>query len=217
MRVAPADRVLVTPLVVRIWHWVHALGIVALLASGAALRFPERIRWFGDYRNAVAVHDVSGVVLTAAFALWIVHYGAVAGRLRRVYLPTLEDLWPGLWRQAAFYFWGFFKGAPHPYETGPERRFNPLQKISYGFMMLVMTPLVCASGILLLDVTTLRQWLAALGGLKIVIGAHFLLGAAFLAFLFVHVYLSTMGRTPGALFRTMWTGWEEKPRDAEAD
>ena len=211
------DRVEVTPLAVRLWHWAHALGVVALLASGAAIRFPDAVRWFGDYRSAVNVHDVVGVVVSGSFLVWLLYYGLVARRLRKVYLPTREDLWPGLVRQGVFYFWGYFRGAPHPYQTGPERRFNPLQKIAYAAVMLVLTPLACATGLLLVDVTALRQWLVALGGLKLVIGAHFLLGAAFLAFIFVHVYLSTMGHTPGALFRTMWTGWEEQPPQVEVD
>lgn len=75
--------------------------------------------------------------------------------------------------------------------------------------MFVLVPVICLSGILLLNITPLRQWLFLVGGVKLVISVHFLVGACFFAFLFIHVYLATMGHTLLAHFKPMWTGWEE--------
>ncbi len=49
----------------------------------------------------------------------------------------------------------------------------------------------------------------AVGGIKFLDGAHFLIACAFCAFLFTHAYLATLGHTPLAHFKPMWTGWEE--------
>ncbi len=49
-----------------------------------------------------------------------------------------------------------------------------------------------------------------IGGLKLIVGLHFILACSLCAFLFTHVYLATLGHTPFAHFVPMWTGWEEE-------
>jgi hypothetical protein len=56
----------------------------------------------------------------------------------------------------------------------------------------------------------LRELILLIGGLKILVGLHFLLACSLFAFLFTHVYLATLGRTPLAYVKPMWTGWEEE-------
>jgi len=70
-------------------------------------------------------------------------------------------------------------------------------------------PLVSLSGILLMNVSPLRELVLAAGGLKLLVGLHFLLACSLTAFLFTHVYLTTLGKTPTAHITPMWTGWEE--------
>jgi len=71
-------------------------------------------------------------------------------------------------------------------------------------------PLVALSGILLTNVSPLRETVILLGGLKILVAVHFLLACSLVAFLFTHVYLATLGKTPMAYIKPMWTGWEEE-------
>jgi thiosulfate reductase cytochrome b subunit len=121
----------------------------------------------------------------------------------------MEETKRGLLRQAIFYFYYYFLGRPNPHVATPENKFNPMQKMAYAAMMLILLPLVIATGIMLLNVAPLRALLMAVGGIKLVDGAHFLLACAFCAFLFTHGYLATLGHTPLAHFKPMWTGWEE--------
>ncbi len=85
-----------------------------------------------------------------------------------------------------------------------------MQKATYLVIMLVLLPLVIFSGALLMYVAPLRELLLLLGGIKMLVGTHFLLACCFTAFLFVHIYLATLGHTPLAHFKPMWNGWEEE-------
>jgi thiosulfate reductase cytochrome b subunit len=192
----PKERILMTAMPIRIWHWVNALAIVTLCVTGAQIRFPEYVNLFGTYKSAIRLHNTAGIVASISYLLWLGYYLLGARSLYRVYFPTLEDLRRGLLRQAIFYF-------------SPENKFNPMQKMAYLVMMLILVPLIVATGILLLNVEPLRVWMTMAGGIKFIDGAHFLLACAFCAFLFTHGYLATLGHTPLAHFKPMWTGWEE--------
>ncbi len=127
-----------------------------------------------------------------------------------LYVPTKEDLKHGLLRQAKFYLLTYFLGwMPNPHHATPENKFNPMQKSAYLAIMFVLMPLVSLTGILLTNVAPLRELVLLMGGLKILVGVHFLLACSLFAFLFTHVYLATLGHTPMAYIKPMWTGWEE--------
>jgi len=197
------------PTPVRIWHWLNALGIITLCVSGAQIRYPEYLNIFGSYRGAVLLHDVAGIVVALSFSLWFFYYSFGPHTLARIYVPTAEDLKHGVLRQAFYYFFLYFFGHPNPHHPTPDNKFNPMQKSAYLAIMFVLVPLVSLSGILLMNVSPLRELVLAAGGLKLLVGLHFLLACSLTAFLFTHVYLTTLGKTPTAHITPMWTGWEE--------
>ncbi len=203
------DKIYLTPTVVRIWHWINALGIVTLCLTGVQIRFPDYAPIFGAYKNAIRLHDTAGIVVSILYLLWLGYYLLVERSLRKLYIPSWKDLSKGLVKQARYYLIDYFKGKPNPHISTPENKFNPLQKTAYMVFMLVLLPLVIVSGLLLLNLMPLRRWVLMAGGLRFLVGAHFLLACCFVAFLCVHVYLATMGHSVLAHFKTMWTGWEE--------
>lgn len=203
------ERIYLTPTPVRIWHWLNAFGIVTLCVTGAQIRFPEYVNVFGTYRAAIMLHNTAGIVVSVSFLLWLFYYLFVARTLVRLYVPGMEDLRYGLLRQAKYYFFTYFLGRPSPHVCTPDNKFNPLQKSAYLVIMMVLLPLVIVSGLLLLNIVPLRSLILMIGGLKLLIGIHFLLACCFCAFLFTHIYLATLGHTPFAHFKPMWTGWEE--------
>lgn len=202
------ERIYLTAMPIRIWHWVNALAIVTLCLTGAQIRFPEYINFFGTYKSAIRLHNTAGIVSSATYVLWLGYY-IISRRLWRTYVPTVEEAKSGIVRQAMFYFFFYFFGRPNPHVATPENKFNPMQKAAYLVMMLVLLPLIIATGILLLNVAPLREWVMMGGRIKFLVGAHFLLACSFCAFLFTHAYLATLGHTPLAHFKPMWTGWEE--------
>jgi thiosulfate reductase cytochrome b subunit len=203
------------PTPVRIWHWLNALGIVTLCVTGAQIRFPEYVNLFGTYKSAIALHNTAGIVVAISFVLWIAYYLVFAGTLKQLYVPTKGDIQSGMLRQAIFYFFNYFLGKPNPHHTAPDNKFNPMQKAAYLVIMFVLVPLVIVTGFMLLNIEPLRNTLLMIGGLKMVVGLHFILACCLCAFIFTHFYLATLGHTPFAHFVPMWTGWEEVEEEHE--
>ena len=202
-------KIYLQPTPVRIWHWLNAFGIVTLAVTGAQIRFPEYIQLFASYKSVILLHNTAGLVVAASFSLWFFYYGLVARNIRKIYVPTKDDLQVGLLRQAKFYLLTYFLGWPNPHHATPEDKFNPMQKSAYMAIMFVLMPLVALSGILLTNVSPLREVVILIGGLKLLVAVHFLMACCLIAFLFTHVYLATLGKTPMAYIKPMWTGWEE--------
>lgn len=197
------------PTPVRIWHWLNALGIVTLCISGAQIRFPEFITICGSYRSAILLHNTAGIVVALSFSIWFFYYKWVSGALTSLYVPKMDELSYPLLRQLLFYCYGYFKGASSPFHATPDSKFNPMQKSAYLAIMFVIVPFVSLSGIALLNIGPIRQILLMVGGLQILVIVHFLLACMLGAFLMTHVYLATLGSTPLAYLKPMWTGWEK--------
>ena len=204
-----------TPMPIRIWHWLNAFGFITLFLTGIQIRFPEYMNIFGSYKAAIRLHNTAGTVVSASYLLWLFYYLFVSGTLARLYIPTFTDIRQGILRQSIFYFFNYFLGSPNPHHATPENKFNPMQKTAYLMIMIVLLPLVIVSGYLLMYVEPLRGIITLFGGIKVLVGLHFLIACCFCAFLFVHIYLATLGETPLAYFKPMWSGWEEQEKHGE--
>lgn len=205
----PGAKIFLTPMPIRIWHWLNALAIVTLCATGAQIRFPEYLNLFGTYRGAIVLHNTAGVVASLSFLVWLGYYLLVGRNLRKLYVPSTDDLRTGFLRQGAYYLYYYFTGGPNPHHSTPDNKFNPLQKAAYLVMMLALVPLTVVTGVLLLKMEPLEGLVMVIGGLRLVTAVHYLLACALTAFLTTHIYLATLGRTPLEHFKPMWTGWEE--------
>ena len=195
-----ADRLYLFTRFERFWHWSQAALIITLLFSGFAIHGSHALL---DFRTAVEVHEVAAWLL---IALWIfaIFWHFTTGQWRQ-YIPTLSNIR----RVALYYARGIFIGAPHPYKVTAERKHNPLQRIAYLGVLVLINPLIWISGLLYLFWGRLEPLLPDWLALEAVALAH--TGGAFLMliFLIVHVYLTTTGHTPLAHIRAMITGWEE--------
>ena len=93
-------------------------------------------------------------------------------------------------------------------QSPQDEEYNPLQKLAYTSVFLILTPLVLLSGLAMspqLDVAF--NWLpAAFGGRQAARTVHFILAFAFLLFAFGHVFMVV---TTGMVnnMRCMLTGW----------
>jgi thiosulfate reductase cytochrome b subunit len=85
-----------------------------------------------------------------------------------------------------------------------------MQKLTYDLIMLLVVPLQFLSGLLLWDAQRFSGAVAFFGGVRTVDTVHVLFFIFFSAFLPVHAYLATLGHTPGAHFKAMFTGYEEE-------
>lgn len=177
----------------RFWHWTQAVLVLGLMFTGARLHgLIDGPSW----STAFSLHLIAAGLL---IVLWIfaIFWHFTTGAWRH-YLPTLRNLVPVI----RYYAWGIFKGEAHPARPTIRRKHNPLQRISYLFLKLIINPAIWASGILYLTI--------GLTGLDLEAVAWFHLVAAYAMAIFVaiHVYMATTGDTPGAYLKAMTTGYE---------
>jgi len=170
------------------------------LRHGRTDTFPEYANIFGTYKAAIRLHDIAGVTVSISFVLWIFYYLFIARSLVRLYVPNMDDIKRGLFRQAFFIFFTYFLGEQNPHTATIDSKFNAIQKMSYLFIMFLLLPLVIVSGLVLMNVAPLRGWIIMIGGIKFLVDAHYLIACSFCAFLCVHVYMATLGHTPFSIF-----------------
>jgi predicted CXXCH cytochrome family protein len=199
----PEEKILLHPLLERIWHWVQALCIVMLIITGILLHWPEHFP--GWFQWAVTLHNWFGVALVISFVVWLV-YNLGTGRIKH-YIPRKGEIPGGLITQAKFYGYGIFKHEPHPYAPTEDNKFNPLQKIAYLKFQVLLMPVLLISGILYLYPDYFAGIITAIGGTVVLGTIHWILAALFAAFLVAHLYLATTGETIGENFKAIIFGY----------
>ena len=201
-------RVYVHPLPVRIWHWINAFGFVAMIVTGFQIRYIGLIDLM-SFRTAVELHDWIGFILIGNFFVWLLFY--LFSDKIKVYHPELSPMkhFRASFRQLLYYGYGIFKGDPNPHHVSVYQKFNSMQSMSYQVIMLLLVPLQFWTGVLLWDVKRFSGMIDLLGGVRVVDTAHVLIFIFFSGFIFIHVYLATLGHTRWAHIESMITGYEE--------
>jgi thiosulfate reductase cytochrome b subunit len=102
-----------------------------------------------------------------------------------------------------------FKGEKAPFPVGKERKFNPLQQVSYVIIMYVALPLLFVTGWALLFPEFILKRFLGFSGVFLSAQLHIAMGFLVSVFLIIHLYVSTMGRTVFSNFRSIMDGWQE--------
>lgn len=187
----------------RFWHWTQASLIIFLAMTGFEVHGSYSI--FG-FEKAVAFHRTASWMLIGLI-VFAIFWHITTGEWRH-YIPTTKQLKD----QVRYFLSGIFKGEPHPTEKTHLSKLNPLQRIVYLGFKIVLIPLTIGSGILYMMYKTFDQnHLVVIENYPLAsIAFWHTLGALLLmAFLIVHVYMTTTGRTPTSNIKAMITGYEE--------
>ena len=163
----------------RLWHWVMAVSVIALILTGLQIHFPGRINLFGASR-AVSIHNFFAVVLMINAFLALFYHLATAAI--RQFLPEREGLAEELTNQTKYYLRDIFKGLPAPFRRTPERKLNVLQQITYFSLLNVLFPLQIVTGALIWLVGTYPSFGPMVGGLSIIAPLHNLGSWMFITF-----------------------------------
>lgn len=197
-----SKRVLIYTRFNRFWHWSQALLIILLGLTGFEIHGSFRLLGF---ERAVTLHNwLAGAfgVLVAFAIFW--HFTTDQWRH---YTPTRRHLR----EMIHFYLRGIFRGEYHPFKKTEIAKLNPLQRLTYLSLKLLIFPIQGLTGLGYFYYGDL----AARGYLPDGIGTIALIhtaGAfALLAFLIAHIYLTTTGETLTANVKAMITGWEGPP------
>lgn len=203
---APTKRVLMYDAYRRFWHWLQAVSIVALLATGLIIHRPDLFAAF-SFSAVVSLHNILAALLVINAALSLFYH--LATERIREFIPRPYGFFDDAIRQTKYYLAGIFKGEPHPFDKRPDDRLNPLQKLTYLGILNVLLPLQIVTGALMWGVQRWPEVAGALGGLPLLAPFHSLVAWLFASFILAHVYLTTTGATPLEAIRGMVTGYEE--------
>ncbi len=185
----------------RLWHWLQALMIMVLIVTGCDIHFAQF--QLMPFERAIAVHNATAfafIILTLLSVFWHITTGQW-----KQYIPTNKKLGAMI----GYYLTGIFLGAPHPTQKTPEARLNPLQRIAYLMVNVVLLPLVVVSGLLYFFFNDWERLGMADVPLSTVALIHTAATFLLITFLVAHIYLITTGHTPTSHLKSMVTGWEE--------
>lgn len=190
----------------RFWHWLQTVAIVILLLTGLVIHRPDLFGAF-SFRHIVTIHNVLAALL-AINALISILWHVISGEIQQ-YIPHPYGFIDQMIAQAKYYILGIFKQEPHPFHKSKQRKFNPLQMVTYIGLLGILLPLQGLTGMmmwLVQKVPAIQNWF---GGLPFLAPMHTMMAWLFASFIVGHVYLTTTGATPLEAIRAMATGWEE--------
>jgi len=192
---------------IRVWHWVNAAAFVFLLATGAQIRFAAQIDWF-SLEEAVHLHNYVGFMVISNYFLWLC-YSIGSGQIR-LYIPNPKGMMAKVKEQIVYYSYGIFRGDHNPHTITPDNKFNVMQQKTYAMIMFVLLPLQIVTGLFLWEIKRFENYIEFMGGIRIINLLHVVLFFFFAAFVVGHMYLATLGHTPLAHVKAMFTGYEEE-------
>jgi thiosulfate reductase cytochrome b subunit len=184
----------------RFWHWSQAALIIFMLLTGFEVHGLYSI--FG-FKVAVEYHTVAAWTLVG---LWIfaIFWHLTTGEWKQ-YIPTVEKVDAMM----KYYLTGIFTDAPHPVKTTTLKKHNPLQRLAYLFVLLMISPLIWITGWFYLFYSSWAEWGVTWLSLEYVSFFHVVAAYMMLMFVIAHIYLGTAGHTPTAHFKAMISGYEE--------
>jgi thiosulfate reductase cytochrome b subunit len=193
----------------RFWHWTQAILILFLGLTGFEIH--GSLTFFG-FSQAVAYHNAASIAFLVLIA-FAIFWHVTTGEWKQ-YVPT----WKHLRAQAEYYVFGIFQNAPHPTRKSVLSKLNPLQKLVYAGLKLLVIPVMVGSGLVYRfyrypqgsQIITLN-----ISGLEAVALLHTIGAFLLVAFFIAHVYLITTGHTITSNLRAMITGVEIIPDHAE--
>lgn len=193
----------------RFWHWSQAALIITLLISGFEIHGSYQLLGFEE---AVATHTYAAWLLISLW-VFIIFWHFTTGEWTQ-YIPTLKKVDAMI----KYYLLGIFVHAPHPFRQSMLKKHNPLQRLAYLFMWLVISPLIWITGWLYLFYAQWQAWgIDHYLDLENVAFFHMLGAFMMLVFLIAHLYLITTGATVLSHLKAMITGREEIDSGAGED
>jgi thiosulfate reductase cytochrome b subunit len=199
----------------RFWHWTQALLIIFLGFTGFEIH--GTLSFFG-YASAVKYHNLAAY-LFIILIIFTIFWHFTTGEWRQ-YLPTTKNIKA----QLNYYIFGIFRNAPHPTKKAVLSKLNPIQKIVYLGLKVLVIPMMVTSGLLYMfyrypqkhDIEALN-----IHSLKTIALVHTLGAFLLVSFFVAHLYLITTGKTVTSNLKAMLTGYEDleddKPEEQKSE
>ena len=222
----------------RLWHWANALALFIMLMSGMMIFNAHPHLYWGEF-GANRDHPwlTLGTGHLDAFPSWATipsSYSLADARIWHLAFAwivlvggPLYLLWSlangHLWRDLVFraselrpaHIWhDIAEHARLRFPTGAAAlHYNVLQKGAYLGVLLVLLPLIILTGLAMAPGADAALHVSALfGGRQSARSVHFIVAAAFAAFIVVHLVMVVLAG-PFNEVRSMVTGWYRLPRE----
>lgn len=183
----------------RFWHWTQSLLIFFLMLTGFEIHGTYQLV---GYENAVRWHDNAGwafLILIVFTIFWHVTTGEW-----KQYVPTMKNVKA----QMNYYLIGIFNNAPHPTGKRLLSKLNPVQRLVYFALTIIVIPVMIISGFMYLYFNYPLQGIEV-DSLMPIAYIHTVGAYVLITFVIIHLYLITTGRTLTSNLIAMITGWEE--------
>lgn len=188
--------------ITRITHATFFLSFIALAVSGAQMYFHQH--WI--HLKVGQLHQYFGLAMLFSGMIYL-GSGFVSGELGKLLFGPRDVA--GLWPMIAYYA-RLSKTAPQYAD------YNPLQKLAYTVVLLVMGPLIAATGLALWKHSPLQPPMSAIFGRKTAAIWHIGFTVELLLFFFGHmVMVATTGLRNN--LRSIATGWYRAPEKAATE
>lgn len=197
------------PIWVRLWHTANAVLVIVLIVTGLSMQYtdkPDFVLVVG-FARAVKWHNIAAMLLTFSYIFFIT--GNILTENGRYYRISKKNFVSDLGKQFRYYAFGMFKGEKHPFPVTMDRKFNPLQKLTYVLAMYVAFPLLIISGLGLLFPETVINRIIGISGMILTDILHITMGFFISIFMIIHIYTCTLGARPTSLFKGMISGYHE--------
>lgn len=187
----------------RFWHWMQAILIFFLAFTGFEIH--GTYTFFG-FRDAVRYHNVAAYMFIGLI-IFAIFWHLTTGEYKQ-YIPTLKNVKA----QLNYYIFGIFRNAPHPIKKTALSKLNPLQKLTYFGLKIMVIPLSVTSGLLYMFYRYPSKYgIEAINiqTLEVIAIFHTVAAILLVVFIVTHLYLMTTGETVISNLKAMLTGFEE--------
>ncbi len=204
---AENNKIYLYPIWLRIWHGINAIGIILLILTGIRLQYSELSLMAMDFKLAVQLHNIFGIIVTVNYFIFFI--GNLITPNKKYYKIKPKGLVKRLTKQVDYYISGLFKGEESPFPISEKRKFNPLQKYAYIFVMYVFVPVAIVTGIALLFPELIIEKIYSVSGVFLTAVLHGSVGFLISIFLLIHLYVASIGKNPLDNFRSIINGYHD--------
>lgn len=199
------NKIYLYPIWVRIWHLINAILYLILIFTGISLQYSSQDFQLIDFQHAVSYHNIAGIILCFSYIFYMTGNRFTSNGM--YYQFHINGMFDRVFKQFKYYSIGIFKKEKAPFPITAERKFNPLQKLTYAIVMYAFFPVIIATGLGLYFPDILPLNIFGINGIHFTDLLHIVTGFALSVFMVIHIYFCTIGKSPWANFKSMIDGW----------
>lgn len=203
-----AKRIYLYSVWIRLWHLTNAVLCLLLIFTGLSMQYSQPGSGLINFELAVSIHNICGILLSISYFVYFL--GNMFTGNGKYYRFLSKGLIGRLGKQANYYAFGVFQNKKTPFPIGKENKFNPLQKVSYAFVMYLFVPAIIISGWGMLFPESIIKDFLGINGFIATDMLHLVSAFVINVFLIIHLYFSTMGSTPTEHYKSIITGYHEE-------